>query len=64
MKQYKVDVPIGKKEPGPGWPVGAVITDDDLPANVIQIHLDNGFIRLLPDKKAKKAEQNEVINNG
>ncbi len=59
MAKYKVDVPIGKMEPGPGWPVGAVITDKDLPAEAIQIHLDNKFIRLLPDKKEK-----EVTNNG
>lgn len=63
--RYKVKVPIGKAEPGPGYKVGDVVNDGDLPAEAIEIHVGNKFLEPIPDKKtaAKKTAENEV-NNG
>lgn len=56
MKKYQVLVPIGKVEPGPGYPVGAVINDKDLPADVIEKFLEAKFIQEVTaaDKGGKK----------
>jgi hypothetical protein len=63
--RYKVKVPIGKKVKGPGYKVGEVVNDGDLPAETIEIHVGNGFLEPIPDKKTavKKTGENEV-NNG
>jgi hypothetical protein len=64
--RYKVKVPIGKKVKGPGYKVGEVVNDGDLPAETIEIHVGNGFLVPIPDKKtaAKKTAVKDEVNNG
>lgn len=64
--RYKVNVPIGKEEPGPGYKVGEVINDGDLPAETIEKFIGWGFLSPIPDKKAavkKATKQDEVKDN-
>ncbi len=64
MAKYKVLVPVGKREKGPGYRKGDVFQDGDLPKETIEVFLKAGFIKKLPDKKAAAVNENEVTNNG
>ena len=62
--RYKVKVPIGKAEPGPGYKVGDVVDDGDLPEKTIQMFVNWGFLDPIPDKKAAAKKAKDEVNNG
>ncbi|MCA9366863.1 hypothetical protein KC887_01195 [Candidatus Kaiserbacteria bacterium] len=58
MAKYKVLIPVGKKEKGPGYRVGDVFQDGDLSEDAIRSHLAAKFIAVIPDKKKKEVKTN------
>jgi len=57
--RYKANFPIGHptKKAEPGWPVGAVLTDKDLPAETIQKLLTGGVLSIYEEPKKEEGKK-------